>query len=177
MQKFVFSRTVYAANEYKARLAMAEILGVARVEHGDKPMEMLEYSLGMRQIARKPPFEKPGTVYYAIRLNGEGPKLGAVMLLSRDGRWNRGICIVGLGDVFNSVEARRRTWQRARKAAWVTHQNTEPINWKTCPFLSAYMSLPGNSYADTDVPIWKSEHNCELTPYEKHLLSGKGDVS
>lgn len=180
MQKFVFSKTIYAANMETAMEIMETIIDEA-CDGGDGVLGAFE----SRKIARKPPFEKPGSLYYTVRDGKKGRRLGAVMLLKRDcgdyGSWHRGVCIVGEGDTFNGREARRRTWDRAYAAA-LHAESSEPVKCisplvhttAVQAFGQAFCELPGNTGCSLG---WKSEYCCRLTPYEKQLLSGKGDVS
>ena len=177
MQKFVFSKTIYAKNMREAELQFRFDMD-RLIDAGEHPVQAVPRPV---QVARKPPYEKPNTVYYSVRNGKKGFRLGAVMLYRRGGLWHRGVCIVGDGDHFNGEEARRRCWQRAEKAADIG-TCSEPVMFQgSCrvlsvpssvvTFLKAVAELPGNTGWMFG---WKSDRNCVLSPYEQHLIAKRG---
>ena len=175
MQKFIFSKIVYAKTMRDADTELGMMLAEA-VEDND-PLRPFTVT----QIAQRPPFDKPGTIYYTVRAGRKGPRIGAVTLLRMNGSWHRGIVICAPLDNFDREYARRESYRRAMMAAKRgksmlqigRHQGFSGPEEALCPtvgcFLAAAATLPGNQM-DGEFQC-KAEFSCKLTPYEQHLVS------
>ena len=172
MQKFEFCRRIMAPNIEDARVQMRAQLELSKAACGD----MLN-ALDERQVSRRPPYEKPNTLYYTVRAaEGKGRRIGAVTLVRKNGSWHRGVCILSESDTFNRAYARKESYRRALAASAGkmglpirSHRSDGSVDKSVSRFLVAIRAKPGNS--PDDEPRLKMEFACQLTPYERHLIS------
>ena len=168
MQKFEFKAVIYAKSMEEAKIEMRENMVRQQGIHGS----MLN-AFECTHVARKAPFDKKDTVYYTVRFDGKGPRLGAVMLLHKNGSWHRGVVICTAPDVFDRRYARKEAYRRAVLASKGCSSMSIAVHRSgVAHFLTAVSELPGNEM-DSDF-TWKSEFACRLTAYEQHLVDKKG---
>lgn len=166
MQKFQFSKTVFAPDLEKAEEIMRDLMEAAATSSDG---QHALHAFDVEQISRRPPHEKPGALYYSIR-DGKR-RIGAVTLLYR-GVYNRGIVILAEGDSFDGRYARKESYRRAlmasrtKRCSLVSHCATPAI----VRFHLLFMQLSGCAAGQ-----YKSIYDATPTAYELELIR-KGGV-